>query len=430
MTARSDTHDQQYTQPAVRRNLLAHILDGGLYMGAMQFLAATTVLPVMLAYLTAPTWLIALAPQLSMLGFMLPAILVAHWVDRMQRVKPFTVCMGLLQRLPFLFVAVALLMVDVATHRTWLLVLIVGAIVLSGVLGGFGMGAWQELVHRTVPAHFRAGMFAARNALAALLGLGAGLIVETILSHYQGTTGYGLLFLCTASGLFLSYIAFCAIREEPDHARASQPAISFRQNMRELPAVLRAQPGFIQLLVVNVFGAAIMLVLPFMAIEACARLEIGDAFVGRLLLAQMLGGLGGNLLAGVLGNRHGGRLPWLLGLLSCIMCFVAFQYCSTAFAFQLIFALLGMALFMVMVGQHTLVLELAPAARRTTCLSVFRLVTAPAIIAVSLLAAVLRDHGVAFSNQSTLAVLLLVPGFLLLLRIPEPRKQQAAEIDA
>ncbi len=405
----------------VRQNVAAHILDGGLYIGAMMFLAGTTVLPVLFEFLGAATWLIALAPQLSILGFLIPSIFVAHWVDRLHRVKPFTLWMGLFQRLPFVFVTVAIFMLDAEQHKSLLLVMVVGAILFSGLCGGFGMGAWQELIHRTVPARHRAGMFASRNALAAILGLFIGIAVEIILETYTGMQGYGILFACAAFGLFLSYWAFWHIREIPDDNKVHQERIGFWQNMRDLPAILKAEPGFILLIAVTVLTSSSMLVVPFLAIEARDRLMASDAIVGVFLTAQMIGGLIGNIFAGYLGNKWGGRLPYFVGSFLLLVTYVMIFSCQSQLGFQMVFALLGLGQFMMMVGQNTLSLELAPADRRTTALSILRVLTAPALVIASLCAAFMRDSGYTLNANVSCAFVLGVIALLLTLRIKEPR---------
>ena len=386
----SDTLKAQCVLPQ-RRNLWAHVIDGGLFIAAMHFVSTVTVLPVLLEFLGAGNTLIALAPQLMMLGFMLPSIFVAHWVDRMVRVKPYTLTLGVFQRLPFVVAACALWYFNDPQHYGWLLLLVVLSILSIGLVSGFVMAAWQELVHRTVPNHLRAGMFAARNALAALMGVLIGFIVEGILESHAGTSGYGLLFACASVGVFLSYIAFWCIRERPDYSKRERPAISMVQNLKTIPALMRAQPGFLALCIVSVIGTIYYLVIPFMAIEIRDRLGADDGIIGRLLIAQMIGAIVGNMSAGYLGNAYGGRLPYMLGSLCMLASFVGLYVGQDEWTLLLVFAVFGCGQFMCQVGQHTLSLELAPDADRASCLSGMRVLMVPFLLLASLAAAALRD---------------------------------------
>ena len=404
-----------------RRNLIAHIADGGLYIGATMFVAPATVLPVLFEKLSAPTWLIALAPQLMILGFLLPSLFVAHFVDRMSYVKPFTVWLGLFQRLPYLVIAASFFILDPQQDAPLLLLFVVVGVFGSGIIGGLAMGSWQELLHRTVPAKNRAGMFAARNALAAILGLIVGLLVERILEHFDGMQGYGVLFTCTSVVVFMSYATFWFIKEEPEPDRAQQERIGLWKNIRDAPSVVRSQPGFLLFIVVAVLGTVHALVLPFMAIDACATVDAGDAFVGRLLAAQMFGGLMGNLCAGYMGNRWGGRLPLFIGHALLPLSFVLLVLSSSEWSFLLCFSLLGLAQFTMMVGQNTLALELAPAKRRATGLSVLRTLIAPMLILMSLSAAWMRDSGLDLSVHVYVVLVCAVVILCLITRIPEPR---------
>ena len=409
-----------------KRNLWAHVIDGALFIAALNFISTVTVLPVLFEFLGANSLLIALAPQLLMLGFMLPSVLIAHWIDRLVCVKPYTMIMGVFQRLPFVISAVALLCFNDPKHYSWLLILIVCSILSIGLVSGFITAAWEELVHRTVHRRLRAGMFAARNAWAAGLGVLIGVIVERILAAYAGTTGYGLLFACASVGVCLSYIAFWFVREQPDYSKQERPRVRLIDNMKMIPRLMLSQPGFLMLSIVSALGTFYFLAIPFMAIDIRDRLGAGDEVIGRLLIWQMVGAIIGNIGAGYLGNHYGGRMPYVIGTMCMLISFLVLLLTNDEMLMFGAFALFGGGHFMVMVGQHTLMLELAPHADRASCLSGLRVFMVPFLLLASFAAAFLRDWWGGLGCSLILASMCALVSIVLILRIPEPRTHRSS----
>ena len=93
----------------LRRNYLLVILEGGFFMGSLQFLSMESVMPSMLHELGGPGWAVSFSSALFMLGFTWPQILSAIWVERMRRMKPLIMTLGVLQRLPYLFAGLFLI---------------------------------------------------------------------------------------------------------------------------------------------------------------------------------------------------------------------------------------------------------------------------------------------------------------------------------
>ena len=406
-----------------KRNLWAHVIDGALFIAALNFISTVTVLPVLFEFLGANSLLIALAPQLMMLGFMLPSIFIAHWVDRLVRVKPYTMVMGVFQRLPFVVSAFALLYFNEPQYYSWLLIVVVCSILSIGLVSGFITAAWEELIHRTVHRRLRAGMFASRNAWSAGLGVLIGVIVERILATYTGTTGFGILFACASVGVCLSYIAFWFIQEQPDFTKQERPRVRLIENMKMIPRLMMSQPGFLMLSIVSALGTFYFLAIPFIAIDIRDRLGAGDEVIGRLLIWQMVGAIIGNISAGYLGNLYGGRMPYVVGTICMFISFMVLLLTNNELLMFSAFALFGGGQFMCMVGQHTLSLELAPHADRASCLSGLRVFMVPFLLVASLAAALIRDWWGGLGCSLLIAGLCALVSVILILRIPEPRRR-------
>jgi MFS family permease len=401
-----------------KRNFWAHAIEGGAFMGAMGFLNANTVMPVMVQNLGGPDWLVALSSSLMGLGFLLPPIFIAHALERLHRFHSITKVSGVFQRLPYLAAALALWW---AGPGPIALLAVVMAPFLSGLYGGITATAWQQLVVRTVPTERRSSLFAMRFILASLIGLWAGVVVKYELAANPGAAGYAWLHLYAFIGLSVSFAIFCAIRE-PAAPVTQHEETGLVENLRSLPALIRGDRRLILYLVTTFAANGILIVSAFLAIHAQRVVGQGESYVGDLLVAQMAGAIIGNLLAGWLGDRHGGKAVMLLARLLFLVLTGWAAVATSDLAFRAIFFLFGFAAFANQVGTSTLALEILPERRRSTFLAVISAAQVPGVLLAAWISSAVWQAGVSFSVLSIIALACLAVSLVSLLRLDEPRQ--------
>ena len=219
-------HDQHVRKHLVH-NYVAHGVEGGIYIGGLMFLSGAVVLPKMVQSLGGPDWLIAATPLILMAGYQLPSLLTAHLIERLERVRPLLLVLGVFQRLPYL-VAAAVLWLWADNWSQLALTAVMLCPFLSGFIGGLGNTAWQELVANTIPPHRRSSLWATRNIISSLIGLAAGGIVLAVLNAYPGTGGYAILHLITFALLVVSYILTPGTSSPPAPTRSRLPLSPLR----------------------------------------------------------------------------------------------------------------------------------------------------------------------------------------------------------
>lgn len=408
----------------LRRNYIVHCLDGGFWFGAMAFLAAETVLPIMIETMGGPNWLIALMPQMMMLGFLLPSVLNAHLMERRQTLKGFILKTGACQRVPYLLAGLILLFFGEA-NPGWALASVALAPLISGLFGGLGFGGWIEMTSRLIPARRRSSSTAIRILIGALIGILAGEIIKHTLAHHPGPRGFAYLHFWTLGLLLLSYGLFTLFRDPPKPLSTIPSQRSLRENLREIPVILREDERFRYFLGVRIFTCGMFVLTPFLALHAVALSERGAAYVGLLLQAQTAGSILGNILAGWLGDAKGGRLPlWWSQMMYILICVLAALAREVAF-FHLIFFLLGAANSFQIVGQSTLSVEICPEGRRPTYFAILTLVLFLAMLVVSGLAALVKSHVQTIVIPAVLSGLSLGVAHFCLERIRDPRHDAA-----
>jgi AAHS family 4-hydroxybenzoate transporter-like MFS transporter len=166
--------------------------------------------------------------------------------------------------------------------------------------------------------------------------------------------------------------------------------------------------------------------IPFMGIHALETTGNPESFLGPLLSVQMAGMIAGNLLAGWMGDRWGGKAALMAGHVLLLILCLAFPFGQSPQSFVALFALFGFGISFNNVGGPTLDMEIAPASRRVSAMAVIGWANLAGILGASLAAGWLRDHGYSFSLLAVLAGAGVAVATLLLWRIKEPRTCRSA----
>jgi MFS family permease len=405
----------------LRRNFTCHVVEGGLYIGGLSFVHSHTVLPRVLEQLGAAPWLVALAPGLLSIGFIVPGLFVAHRIEQLASMRRWVVTLGVWQRLPYLLAA--LMLWFAAMHPELALPAVLCAPLVSGLVGGIAVNAWKEYVASTIPERLRASMWATRFVLGTVLGLGAGGVVSEVLSREPGPRGYAWLHLGTFVCVAISFVVFLGTNERPRPVHQKQQ--SFSQFLRGVPALVGSDRRFQLYLWARIPVHAIYVLVPFLGIHALRTLGKPDSYLGSLLTFNMLGSLVGYALAGYSGDRHGGRVSMLLAHLGWLVVAAWTPVADASWQFQALFAVLGVALSMSAVGLSTLDLEITPLERRVSFQAVLGVFTLLGLVSASLASALLRQLTENIWALCAPSLVLTVISLVLFYVIEEPRRPAA-----
>lgn len=404
------------------RNYLANGIEGGIYIGGMALLSADSVLPAMIRSLGGPTWLISLMPMMMILGCVWPPLLTAHWIEQMTHVKPLCMVTGFLQRLP-VGIAGIFLLTCADTHPELVLAVAALAPLVSGLLFGSSMGAWTELVTRIIPKERRASCWAIRYLVTAVIGVAAGVIVRWVLDEYPGPRGYGLLHLSCFGFLMLSYAVFAMIREMPRPLHLTTNGRGLSENLRSLPTLVRNDLRLRSFMIARVLRSGLFVVSPFLAIHALETTGNSDAYLGQLVSVQMAGAIVGNIVAGYLGDRFGGKRILILArlILAAVALLAAIN--QAGWGFLVVFFLLGFGTYADRVGGATLSVEICPEDRRPTVMSLMMTISFPSMLAAAAASTALRESCSSLIPAASVTAVCLLTSVAFLWGIPEPRSK-------
>jgi len=280
--------DEQDGLEAIKRhqwhNFVVNVLDLSFYNLALSFIFGSTVLSLYTSYLTSSAFMIGLIPAVQNVGYFLPQLLLSQRAETLPRKKPFVMRISVMERLPYLVVAVLILLWPGAPSWLAYLVLLVslGTATFSGGLAG---PAWQAMIAKVIPASRRGLLFSLGQAIGSGLGLLGAFLSRRILAEHAYPVSFGLCFLLTFGAQVCSWCCM-AMNREPAMPVARHP-MDRRAYLGRLPTLLRRDANLRRYLVARILTILGGMTGAFYVIYAKRAFGVGDAFAGELTVAAL-----------------------------------------------------------------------------------------------------------------------------------------------
>ncbi|MGD8627084.1 MAG: MFS transporter [Anaerolineae bacterium] len=390
--------------PTARRNFIGGLWHGAFLALGMALTQPTTVIAAFVAELTGSTvWVGGLSTVLTVAAA-LPQLFVARLVEPRPTKMPFLL-LAIYLRVTSWGLLAWLVYTLGESHPELLAWALVGLLALFYAGGGLGNIPYTDIIGKVIPARRRGAFFGGKEALAGPLSVGAALLARRILAGVDYPHSYALLFGLAAAGLAVASLGFWLIREPP---RADAPGRA--QPWRAYWAQLAAAAGRLKTLVaVQLLTGFSLMALPFYVVYAREMLDAPPEAVGWFLVAQVSGGVLGNLLWARLVDRVSSRtMLTTCALTSTLAPLLAILLGSLGWWGLLpTFFLAGAAFNGRRVGFQSALLELAPATERPT----FAALNAVLILPVAILPLL---AGLLLQSWSYAALFGLTAGFVAL----------------
>jgi MFS family permease len=303
-------HSEEAFRAEVRqhlpRNFAAHLAHGLLGQTGFRLINAPTFIPAYIHLLSGSDLAVGVARGLQSLGMALSPILGATLIEHRRRVLPVGFVVGALMRIQVLGIALAAFLLPPAAA----LVAVCIGLGLFGVFLGMQGVVFNFLLSKVIPVETRGRLLGLRNALAGGTAAGVAVLAGYWVEHETLGNGFGTTFLA-AFVLSSAGLACLLLIREPETPRVRE-AVRVHERLRDLPALLRADPDFTRYFLARALGTMGRMSVPFYVIYAGTKMEIGGAQLGVLTLAFVLAQSVVNLLWGWIADRSGFRLVFLL----------------------------------------------------------------------------------------------------------------------
>lgn len=292
-------------ESAYRRNFILLLTDYTIFAIALNLIGPTTVIPDFVRKLTDAEILIAISSQLFEIGWLLPQLLVARRLVRVEHKKWWFVgpCIPV-RTMILIFSGVIVLL---GPQRPGLI--LVAFLVFYGLaaLGDGLVGVpWMDLIGGSLDGPRRARLFGLGNAAFGVTILGLAPLAGYILSDSGPSfpNDYALLFAISGVLFVITLPLIIPIRELPG-GKPLEAVPSLGEYLPGLVRVLRQDAPFRAVIIARVLVALATLAAPFYIGFATEQLGLSsDVAVSRLLLMQTLGSVAGALAFSRYGDQR------------------------------------------------------------------------------------------------------------------------------
>ena len=419
VTAQFATDD---VDPHYRRNFTAGLVHGVFFQAAAAFGSIYTVLPSFVALLTASPLAVGLMAAIQDAGEIVPQLFTAYWVEPRPRKKPILVGVVLIRLISWMLLAWLTFQLGASRPEIVLAVLLIFFSLFS-IAGGVGAVVYADIFAKAIPAARRGRFTGWKQLLGYAAAIGAGYVVKLILDDSSGLpfpTNYALIFAFSALLFSVALFGVSLIKEPVQPVRRN--AASFPDLLRRSLVIVRANANFRTLVGVRALTMAGLALAPFYVVYAQRNLGMDPGMIGIYLSAQMAGAAASNLLWGWLGDRYGNK-PVVVGTALAGGLASLLAQLTPAGApqlFTLVFVLLGAAMSGLRLGHPNLLLEMAPAHIRPTCVALQNTLVAPVVLLP--LAVGVAVQFVSYQVLLTAGVAVMALAMLLALRLRDPRR--------
>jgi MFS family permease len=290
-----------------RRNFFVFTGDVVTFSVGIYFIPTITILTGLASKLTDDKALIGVIGMAWSVTWFLPQLVAARIVHGKKREKPYLIIPSIIGRQTFLLFALWLLATQARQPilTVWLLFL---AILIFNICDALAGVAWFDMLARALTPRMRGRSMAVGQLIAAVGGIGAGVVVERMLAP-EGLpfpVNYAVIFLFAWSCFMASLVIVFFLQENPvtDESLRQSHESSFA---RDLGHILRTDRLFIKTVTARFLVSIEVVAASFYVVFIRERLGLPDAVVGQFSLAFIVGSIAGIVLFGWLHDRFGTR---------------------------------------------------------------------------------------------------------------------------
>jgi MFS family permease len=415
--------------PDFRRNYSLGIANGVLFNNGLSFFNRTTVIPVFLSGLNAPSVLISLTSLFEVLGWHLPQLFASKFIVHRPLKLPLYKMAAIIRMFGLALAIVSALMA--ASTPFWALLCFILGYGLFAMAGGLAGIVFTEVLAKTVPKEKRGTYFGWRAILSGIIGLNLGVyLIKPIFARLLYPYSFLLVFSIGTVLIGMSFWLFL-LQKEPVQSDLP-PKRTLKVQLTTARGILRDDRAFRRF----VFFRGLMMLwfagIPFYMLFAKDRLGATEAEIGTFISWEFAGLIMANLLWGYLSNRVGNKtlliVACFLGLVvsTLLVLFVTGAVALPAWSFGMVFFLSAAVDSGVGNGGLNYALEIVPEAERPTYIGLMNSLLAGAL-GIAALSGALRDiigYEGLFGMTGVIALLSLV----MITRLPEPRRNSKFKI--
>jgi MFS family permease len=411
--------------PVLPRNFTLNIIDGGLFALGMSIISQQTILPIFVKNIGGTNIAVGLIPVLWMLGFNFPQIFFAHIAQRMEYKKKFMLETGLIQRLPYLGLAIVSYLVIADISSTAALLVFFTLFTVTAIGGSVHLPVWFDLISKITPVTVRGRLFAYRSITGGILGIGGGWLAMFILGRVSYPANFALLFFLAFIIMMVSFYVISQIREE----RPTPPSSTqdLKKNIRNIPAILINENNFRNYLIADALLIIAASANAFYTVHAFDKFFLEDLYAGLFTIVMMVSTILSSIVLGLVADNFGHRLNVIISALGTVIACVFALLASNVYIYLIVFFISAFTINVLVISRLSIVVEMCNESERPTFIALTNMLTSPFVLSGVLGGWIANVFGynIIFYAAGFCA---LTAGIWLLIKVKEPRNEQAWQL--
>lgn len=405
----------------VRINFIINLFDGSLFSFAMSLVSMVTVLPLLVHKIGGSNLAVGLIPVVWTLGFNIPQIIIANYASSLPFKKGLMLKTAFLQRVPWFLLALFSYFVIARIDASLGLLLFFFGFASAAVTGSMNLPGWFDLVAKITPVNLRGRLFAFRSIMGALMGIGGGVIVTSVLDSIEFPDNFALLFLLAFIVMMVSYSFLIHVREEQPNLPRNR--VEGKIYIRRLLAIIREESHYRNFLVADALLISALMGDAFYTLNALQKFGLAEGSIGHFIIIMMMSMIIGNLVFGNIADRFGHKRNLFLAAISTTIISLTALFAQRIEIYYLVFIGSAFTVSLLQVSRLTIIAELCGEEDRPIYIALTNLITAPFILS-GVFGGWLADrfgYDVVFIIACIFA---LTSAIWWWIKVPEPRRQK------
>lgn len=415
----SNKQIEQQVNRNLKRNWILSYMDGIFITGGLGFVALNTILTYFVSEFTDSTIIIGLLTSIHLLGRYLPQMLGAKILEGKTHNKQYVATFGLLQRLPWFFMALI-------THKYAVdkpIFTLVSFFILYGfytIASGMFNPGWVDLIAKVIPIHLRGRFFGMRKFLGGGMKFLGSFAIAWLFAKYFFPINYALAFLIAGVSTSFSYLFLISMKEVGKPRRPKN--ISFSEYIRRLPIILKKNKNFARYIISSSFIVFYNMATAFYIIYGKEQLNIGSESIGILTGILLASQSFFSIIWGYVSDKKGHKLVLIISTFLFILSALTILFTKNIFMLYIVFFLNGTAISAREVSETNIILEFCSEDERPTYLGLNNTLIAPLLSITPLVGGVILKY-FNFPVLLISSIILMITGLMILgLYVKNPRR--------
>jgi MFS family permease len=383
--------DAYLNNATLKHNFFVNVMDGGFFAFALSFVSVQTVLPVFVKSIGGSNIAVGLIPVVWTVGTNFPQIFIAGYVQQFSFKKRLMLRTGMMQRLPWLILALVTFFVISEVSSKTALPLFFMLFAVAAIGTSINLPVWFDLIAKITPVNVRGRLFAVRTILGAALGIIGGSVVSVVLDGITFPANYALLFLCAFIAMMISYGFLVAIREE--FGNMAKVPIRYKEYLLHIPAIFRQRKNYRNFVIADALFFTSSTANAFYAVYAFDKFALSDAYAGTFTIVMMVSMILGSLTLGYIADNFGHRINLILASAGTTCASILALVAGRVEIYAIVFMISAITISILMISRLSFIAELCTDDERPTFVALSNMLITPFVLSGILAGWIADIHG-------------------------------------